>query len=184
MSRKYKFYDSTYPHFVSFAVVNWIDLFTRRIYFEVILDSLRYCIEHKSLIVNAWCIMSNHVHLIIRSETNELADIMRDMKKFTSAELIRQIEQHPQESRRAWLLWMFRRAGERNGNNKKYQLWQQHNQPTQLDSSEKLKQRLDYLHMNPVKAGFVEEPKDWLYSSAKTYAGIDGMLELELIELP
>jgi REP element-mobilizing transposase RayT len=126
--------------------------------------------------------MTNHVHLIIRSETNLLQNIMRDMKKFTSKKLIESIENNSQESRKDWLIWMFKRAGGANNNNKNYQLWQQHNQPIELFTNKMIDQRLEYLHMNPVKAGLVAEPEDWLYSSAKNYAGSEGILELELID--
>lgn len=181
MSRKYKFHNSAYPHFVSFATVFWIDLFIRRFYSEIIVDSLSYCIDNKGLILNAWCIMTNHVHLIIRSETGELSDIMRDLKKFTSKKLITCIQERPQESRKDWMLEMFSRAGKINPNNKNWQVWQQHNQPIELSNNTILDQRLDYLHMNPVKAGFVDKPEDWLFSSTKNYAGLGSMLTLEWI---
>lgn len=180
MSRKYKFQESHIPHFVSFATVGWVDLFTRRIYFKVLTDSLEYCIKNKGLIVNAWCIMTNHVHLIIRSDTNQLQNIMRDMKKFTAKELIGTISDHPQESRSKRLLKGFKRAGRANSNNTYYQVWQQHNHPIALTTNKMIDQRLDYLHMNPVKAGFVERPQDWLFSSAKKYTGAQGFLDLEL----
>ncbi len=182
MSRKYKFYDSSRPYFVSFAVIHWIDIFIRRIYFDVMVDSFDYCINQKGLILNAWCIMPSHVHLIIRSETNQLEDIMRDMKKFTSKKLVETIHERLQESRREWMLRMFRQAGEANSNNTEYQVWQQHNQPIELSTNEMIDQRLDYLHANPMKAGFVTKPEHWLYSSAKNYAGLQKMLDLELIE--
>jgi len=114
MSRKYKFHDSRSPHFVSFSVVNWIDLFTRKEYFDIMIESLSYCVEHKGLIMNAWCIMTNHVHLIIRSDSNQLEDILRDMKKFTSKRLIEEVKMKSGESRKDWILWMFKRAGEKN----------------------------------------------------------------------
>jgi len=180
MSRKYKFHDHQLPHFVSFATVRWLDLFTRRIYFTVVIDSLDYCIENKGLILNAWCIMTNHVHLIIRSDTNQLQNVMRDMKKFTAKKLINTISDHAQESRREILLKVFRRAGKANSNNTTFQVWQQHNHPVELSTNEMISQRLEYLHMNPVKAGFVDQPQDWLFSSAKQYAGSKGFLELEL----
>ncbi|MDR9364950.1 MAG: transposase [Balneolaceae bacterium] len=182
MSRKYKFHDSRSPHFVSFAVVNWIDLFTRREYFDIMMESLSYCIEHKGLIMNAWCIMTNHVHLIIRSETDQLQNIMRDMKKFTSKKLIKDLEDNRQESRKDWILWMFKRAGIKNSNNKLWQVWQQHNHPIELSTNEMIEKRLEYLHLNPVKAGFVKKPEDWFYSSARQYAGFSGILELEIID--
>ncbi|MCW9708262.1 transposase [Fodinibius salsisoli] len=100
MSRKYKFYDSSKAHFVSFATISWLDVFTRRPYFNVITESLSYCINSKGLVVNAWCIMTNHLHLVIRSDTNKLGAIIRDMKKFTAKKLISCIHSNPQESRK------------------------------------------------------------------------------------
>lgn len=125
--------------------------------------------------------MTNHLHLIIRSEENQLQDIIRDMKKFTSKKLIQSIWENPQESRKNWLLWLFKREGEKNSNNSSYQVWQQHNHPIELSTNEMLDQRLEYLHMNPVKAGFVDKPEDWINSSARNYAGLQGKLNLEFI---
>ena len=182
MSEKYKFGDSCLPHSVSYSVVNWINLFVRMEYFNVIKASLSYCIDNKGLIVNAWCIMPSHIHLIIRSDTSDLSEIMRDMKKFTSKKLIQKLKITTKESRRNWLLRMFKKSGKSTGQNKYYQVWQQGNHPIELDTNEKVNQRLQYLHMNPVKAGFVEKQEDWKFSSAKQYAGGKGMLMLEKVE--
>ncbi|WP_261382260.1 transposase [Mucilaginibacter achroorhodeus] len=132
MGRKYKFHTHHDIYFVSFATVNWVDVFVRRVYCEIIVDSLRYCITHKSLEVYAWCIMSSHVHLIISTEEGNLSDIMRDLKRHTAKAILKEIEENLQESRRDWMLWMFKRAGERNPNNETYQFWQQNNHPVQL----------------------------------------------------
>ena len=182
MSRKYKFSDNSKLYFISFSVVYWIDVFIRNEYRDILLDSWRYCAQHKGLEVYAWCIMTSHVHMIIGSEGSKLSDIVRDMKSFTSTSLKKAIVENPQESRKEWLLWMMKRAGEKNGNNKDFQFWQQHNQPVELYSNEMLDQRLKYIHDNPVKAGFVEEPEHYLYSSARDYCGIKGLLPIALIE--
>jgi len=87
MSRKYKFLDQDKLYFVSFAVVNWIDLFIRTEYKNILPDSWRYCQQHKGLDLYAWCIMTSHVHMIIGSRGENMEDIMRDMKKHTSIEL-------------------------------------------------------------------------------------------------
>ena len=126
--------------------------------------------------------MNNHVHLIISSQQSRLEDIMRDMKKFTSGELIRAIESNPQESRKNWMLWLFRSAGEMNPNNKNYQFWQQDNHPIVLDKSAIIQQKLNYIHDNPIRAGLVYEPWQYPYSSALDYYGKGtGMLPLELL---
>ena len=107
MSRKYKFHDNSQLHFVSFATVNWIDVFIRNEYKEVLLESLRFCQLKKNLELYAWCIMTSHVHLIIGSHGNPMEDIMRDYKSFTSTTLKKVITENPIESRREWMLWMF-----------------------------------------------------------------------------
>ena len=181
MGRKYTIADSTRLHFVSFATVNWIDVFIRRLYCEIVVDSLKYCIDNKGLELYAWCIMSSHVHLIISSEKNDLRSILRDLKRHTSKTILEAIETNVQESRREWMLWMFARAGKHNPNNENYQFWQQNNHPIQLSTHEMLMQRLHYLHHNPVVSGCVAKPEDYLFSSAYDYSGHKGLLPVILI---
>lgn len=169
MGRKYVFHEHDQLYFVSFATVNWIDVFVRRIYCDIIVDSLKYCIENKGLELYAWCIMSSHVHLIISTEKGSLSDIMRDLKRHTSKAILKAITDNIQESRRDWLLWMFERAGKHNANNEQYQFWQQNNHPIELSTHQMMIQRLDYLHNNPVESGAVDYPPNYLYSSAKDY---------------
>ena len=169
MSRKYKFRDQQQLYFITYTVVNWIDLFTRNEYKDILLKSWAHCCGQKGLEVYAWVIMTNHVHMIIGSNKNPLEDIMRDMKRHTSMELKTAIQQHPGESRKEWMLWMMERAGKKNGNNADFQLWLQHNQPIELTTIEMLQQKLEYIHNNPVTAGFVDKAEEYLYSSARDY---------------
>jgi REP element-mobilizing transposase RayT len=182
MSEKYKFYNKEDLYFVTLTVVNWIDVFTRNVYKDALLDSWKYCIREKGLVIHAWCIMTNHVHMIISSEENELSDIMRDMKSYTSTTIRKLIIENAEESRKEWMLKMMIQKGEQNKNNIDFQLWQQHNYPIVLDSNYLKDQKLNYIHNNPVKAGFVEEPEDYLYSSARDYCGIQGLVEIVMIE--
>jgi len=178
MSRKYKFGDNSQLYFISFSVVYWIDVFVREEYKNVLLESWKFCQEKKGLEIYAWCIMPSHVHMIIGSNNKNMEDIVRDMKSYTSTSLKRMIREHPQESRREWLLWMFERAGKKNGNNKEWQFWQQHNQPIQITTQKMYDDVLDYIHQNPVVSGFVFEAEQWIYSSAKNYAKNDGFIKL------
>ncbi|WP_151088149.1 REP-associated tyrosine transposase [Hymenobacter baengnokdamensis] len=182
MSEKYKIQASQQLYFVSFATIQWIDVFTRRLYNDIFVDSLRYCQQHKGLEIYAWCLMTNHAHLIISSEAENLSGILRDLKRHTAKELLRAIEENGQESRRDWMLRMFARAGQQNSHNTHYQFWQQSNHPIELHSNDLQRQRLAYLHRNPVVAGFVDEPEDFLYSSARNYADRPGLLKVLLIE--
>ena len=118
--------------------------------------------------------------------------ILRDFKSNTSRKLRVAIKNHPRESRQEWMIWMMERAGKRNSNNNDWQFWQQHNQPIELSTNKMLDQRINYLpaalqvlweaglHINPVEAGFVSNPEDWIYSSAIDYSGGKGLLDIIL----
>lgn len=181
MSRNYKFHNPDGIYFISFATIKWIDLFVRERYFVVLANSLEYCQKNKGMIIYAWCIMTNHVHLIFRAESSNPSDLIRDMKTYTSKTLQKTINDIPGESRKEWLLQMMKEAGAANCNVKQYQLWQQHNQPIELFTNHMIDQKVDYIHNNPVVAGFVENPTDWKYSSAKNYAGECGVIDVCLV---
>lgn len=165
----YKIRDQYAVHFITFAVVEWVDVFTRKAYVDILLESLRYCIAHKGLKVHAWCFMSNHVHLIASATDGNLSDILRDFKKFTSKTIIDAIEASNDESRKNWMLWIFKKAGEKNSRNSSYQFWRQDNHAIYLDTVPFTLDKLNYLHNNPVKAGIVEKAEDYLLSSARDY---------------
>ena len=178
MSRKYKFHDNDKLYFISFATVYWIDVFTREEYMQVIIYSWKHCQENKGLEIYGWCIMPSHVHMIMGSKKNKLEDIVRDLKKHTSLELKMAIKNNNFESRKGWIIWMMERAGMKNGNNKDWQFWQQHNKPTEIKDQEMFDKTLDYIHQNPVVAGFVTKPEDWKYSSTQDFCGMKGLVEL------
>ena len=180
MSRKYKFRNPEALYFVTFATVNWIDVFTRRDYKDIMVDRLNYCIANKGLVVYAWVVMTNHVHLVIERKGDNLEDVLRDMKKHTAKSIINAIKENPQESRKESMLWMFERAGSKNSHNKTYQFWQQHNQPIELmRKAFDIDNTIDYIHFNPVKAGFVERQEDFPYSSARDFSGTKGLVNIE-----
>lgn len=183
MPSKYTIQDHQALHFITFATVEWIDALSRPVYKDIVVDSLQYCITNKGLILYAYVIMSNHVHMIAAAQEGyHLSDILRDLKKFTSKRLIEAIENNPQESRKRWMLWIFRSAGQKNHNNQTYQFWQQDNRPIELSSNLMMDQRLNYIHNNPVEAGIVFEPHYYVYSSAVDYAGGKGLVDIEFIE--
>ena len=180
MSSKYKVGENAIPHFVTFSVVGWIDVFSREQYKELFLESLKYCQQKKGMVLHAWVIMTNHVHLIISSNSNKLEHIVRDLKKFTSKQIIKAIQENNSESRKEWMLNIFSYSGKNNNNNKDFQFWKQDYHPIQLDTPEKMKQRLDYLHENPVRSGLVWEPWHYKYSSAiDYYTNEHGLLKVE-----
>jgi REP element-mobilizing transposase RayT len=183
MSRKYKIRDQEAVYFVTFTVIRWLDVFTRKEYRDIFLDSIRYCQQHKGLHVFAYCVMSSHVHMIVsRQGDQKLEDVIRDIKKFTALKIIDAIGRNPQESRKDLMLWLFERAGTHNSNNVRYQFWQQHSHPIEIATNEMLDQRLNYIHNNPVVAGIVRYPEEYLYSSAGNYARLpETVMEVRVI---
>lgn len=183
MASSYKITDPEGIYFCTFATVGWIDLLTRRVYKDILVDNLRYCQQHKGLKLYAWVIMSNHLHLIAAHENGYLSDLLRDYKGYTSKKLYEAINSEP-ESRREWMRRMFAWAGKHNPNNLHFQIWQHDNRPKQLlpHMHSFALQKLEYLHANPVRAGYVDEPEDYIYSSARCYAGRKGLLDVEFYE--
>jgi REP element-mobilizing transposase RayT len=179
----YKIRNKEGVHFITFAVVEWVDVFTRKEYCDLLLDSIRYCQKEKGLLVHAWCLMSNHVHLVVSAVNNDTSNILRDFKKFTSKKIISAIIENKQESRRDWMLEIFKKAGDANSRNRNYQFWRQDNHPKELFSEKFTNQKLNYIHNNPVVAGIVEKAEDYLYSSARDYffGKPCGLLEIDFL---
>lgn len=181
MSTKYRFHKPDAAYFISFATVNWVDVFTREIYFEIIIDSIKYCRENKGMELFAYCIMPNHVHMIFRSANNDPAGLIRDFKGFTSRKIIAAIKENNKESRKEFLLKMFEEAGSTKSNVEKYQLWQHDNKPIEVFSNKVVKQKFDYIHNNPVEEGLVISAIDWKYSSARNYYGDNSIVKIDLL---
>lgn len=100
MSRKYKMYNKQGLYFVSFAVVYWIDAFVRNEYFEIIIESLYYCIKEKGLQLYCYCIMPSHIHLIFSDKNENPSKLLKEFKTYTSKKLRKTIEENIQESRK------------------------------------------------------------------------------------
>jgi len=172
---------SGYVYFLTLTVVEWIDIFTRPDYRHLIVDSLNYCIANKGLKVYSWCLMSNHLHLIAGTTDDIiLSDILRDFKKFTSKAITNTIQTIP-ESRKEWLLNHFEYAGKCNKKNLYYKVWQDGNDAKEIHLTPFLDEKMAYIHNNPVKAEVVAKPEDYLYSSARDFAGEKGLVNIEFI---
>ena len=184
MSIRYKFADNTYAYFTTSTIVDWCDIFTREMNKKILLDSIRYCQTNQGLIIHAWVLMTNHFHSICScKDGKDIGLIWRNIKSFTAMELIDAIIKNPIEPKREHWLYAFEKAGQESSSNFRFKIWQHENHPVMLDSTEKFNDRLNYIHWNPVKAGFVTEPAHWLYSSAVDYfTDRKGLLELSILE--
>jgi REP element-mobilizing transposase RayT len=183
MKEGYVIRDQTLPHYITATVVNWIDVFTRQTFRDSIIESLDYCIKNKGMILYGYVIMSNHIHLIIQSQDGKLSDLIRDFKKFTAKNILEKIQVIP-ESRKEWMLERFKLAAEKHTRNKKYQFWQYGNHPEEIYTNKFMWSKLDYIHLNPVRAGLVENASQYIYSSASNYINDAGLLKIEKADNP
>ena len=181
MGEAYQIRDQHQAYFVTFQVVGWTDIFTRRVYKDIIIDSLTYCREKRGLLVLAYVIMSNHIHAILQSQTGDLSGTIRDFKKFTSKAILKEMKSNGKESRKDWMEMIFRYHARFNKRNAKHQFWTHENHAIELDNRAIFEGRFKYTHENPVKAGLVEKPEDYLYSSARNYADLDSVMEVDII---
>ena len=173
MPTGYQIKEQNALHYITLQVVYWVDIFTRYVYRDIVIQSLRYCQQAKGLEIYAYVIMSNHIHIIVKSETENLSDILLDFKKFTSKRIAETIETTT-ESRKEWMLRLFSHAAKRQNKKGNYQIWTHENHAIQLYSNEVIQEKVQYIHTNPVRSRLVEKPEDYIYSSAKDYAGENG----------
>ena len=178
MSRNYKFHNSKGLYFVSFAVVGWLAVFTRNEYKDLVIESLEFCQKNKGMEIHAWCIMTNHVHLIFRSiKEQNPALLLGDFKRFTSRSITKAIQDNPQESRKEFLLDFFKNEAHKSSNVQNYQFWRHDNKPIELWSNKVIQQKIEYIHNNPVAGGLVYKAEDYVYSSALDYVDENGLIE-------
>jgi putative transposase len=153
-------------YFVTLTVTNWIDVFTRRLYNDFIIENLAWNQNHNNLNIYAYVIMTNHIHMVANVTDGSLGDVLGRFKTYTSKELFKMIVNNEQESRRDWMIKSFEHAGKYNPLNTNHQFWQNGNYPVLLYSPAVIDQKIDYIHENPVRAGFVGAAHEFWYSSA------------------
>ena len=178
MAEAYQIKNQKGLYFLTLQVVGWADIFTRKIYRDVIIDSFVFCRKSKGLKVYAYVIMSNHVHCIVSAENN-LSDVVRDFKKFTSKEILKLVNENTQESRKEWLLMIFKYHAKFNKRVEKFQFWTHENHAVELTSNEMIESRVNYIHQNPIRAGYVEQAHEYIYSSAKNFAEQLSLMEID-----
>ena len=183
MSTKYRFQDGDIPHFITLTLVEWIDLFSREKYKELIIENLKHYQESRGLLIHAYVIMTNHLHLIVSTDNgSKLENIIRDFKRYTARTIYTELKNDIRESRRKWLIRIMVKEGTRSSSNSKFKVWIHENHPVVLVDNFIMEQRMKYIHNNPVKAGICYTPEDYKYSSAGDYAGEKGLLDIVFIE--
>ncbi|MEL1245895.1 transposase [Flavobacterium sp. DGU11] len=183
MSTKYKATTPEQAYFITITTVGWVDVFTRLNQKYIIINALDYCCKSKGLEIYAYCLMPSHLHLMCKAANGFiLPDVMRDFKKFTSKKIVDAVANEP-ESRREWLLPLFQKACEHLKRNQNFKVWQDGYHAEIVETNWFIKQKVNYIHNNPVADKIVAYPEDYYFSSARNYAGLDNELDVILLDL-
>ena len=183
MSTKYKARTIGEAYFITITIVGWIDVFTRLGQKDILINALKHCQKERGLEIYAYCIMSSHIHMLCKaSEKEPLSNVMRDFKKYTSKKIIQRILEYP-ESRREWMLAYFKKSCAYLKRKQYYKVWQNGYHAEHIYSNSFIKQKMNYIHNNPVTEKIVAQPEDYVYSSARNYAELDSELEIIKLEI-
>jgi putative transposase len=169
---RYKVYDNAYPHFLTCTIVDWRPVFTRQDAVQILLDSLNFLQREKRIILFAYVVLENHIHFIASSDA--LSKEAGDFKSYTARRLLDLLDTVGAKS----LLDQsaFRKA--RHKTDRDHQFLQESSHPQQITSDDMMRQKIDYIHNNPIKRGFVDDPIHWRYSSARNYAGLAALIDV------
>jgi putative transposase len=175
MSEQYKAFDAEAPYFITFTLVEWIPLLNIPEFASMLIDSLKFCVQNKGISIFGYCIMPSHVHLIVKSELYPLGSVIRDIKKFTASQISHRTETVEKYHE---YFKVFQNSATGIKRNKHVKIWQDGYHPEIIISNKFFFQKLNYIHNNPVVAGFAARSEDYYYSSARNYAGLDAPLEI------
>jgi len=167
-------------YFLTFNTVDWVDIFIRPVYKQIIVHSLNHFIDQKGLTVYAWCLMTNHLHLLAQAKENGvIAEIEKEYKSFTTQKILEAIDTE-QEIRKNWMMERFENFSNRLGLLQKFHVWQTSSSPVFIDLQKKeaIIEHFEFIHNNPVRDRIVDTPSDYLYSSARDYSGMQGLVHI------
>ena len=170
---RYKIYEPTHPHFITCTILHWIPVFTNKESVGIIIESLKYLQQHDNLKIYAYVILENHIHLIVQSD-----DIAKDIGRFKSF-TARKIIDLLKEKNVATILDQLKFYKKSHKSDREFQLWQEGMQPKLIQNEIIMRQKIEYIHNNPVERGYVDDAAHWRYSSARVYEGEDGVLKVE-----
>lgn len=174
MSRsRYVILEPEKPHFLTCTVVEWMPVFTRPDAVQIILDSWGHLRLHEGLRLFGYVILENHLHFV--AQAPRLDKCLASFKSFTAARLIELLEAHKAER----LLARLRYAKKAHKSDRQYQFWQEGSHAEMVFSEAVMREKLEYIHQNPVKRGYVDMPEHWRYSSARNYAGLPGLIGID-----
>ena len=170
---RYKIYEPTKPHFITSTILHWIPVFTNQESVEILIQSFKHLQKSDDLKVFAYVILENHFHLVASS--SDISKSMQKFKSFTAKEILQLLQTKGVKTILEQLAF-YKKAHK---TTTQYQLWQEGIQPKLIENEEMMINKIEYIHNNPVKRGYVEKAEHWRYSSARDYASKEGLLEVE-----
>ena len=150
-----------------------MSLFTNPAIVRIIFESLRFLQRERNLQIYAYVVMENHLHMVVSSD-----DPAKDLANFR-AYTARSIIDSLREIKSKYWLKRLEEAKLDCKRDRKHQFWQEGYHPKQIISSDMMEQKINYIHYNPVKRGYVDEPTDWRYSSARNYEDKKGIIPVK-----
>ncbi len=171
---RFKIFENSYPYFVTSTIIEWMPLFGNKKIAEIIIDSLKFLQSNSRIEIFGFVIMENHLHLI--TQADDLVKEIGDFKSFTAREIIEYLKGHHYQE----ILNKLEYFKLSHKTDRKYQFWQEGFHPEQIFSREMMSEKLNYIHNNPIRRGYVEEAIHWNYSSSSNYAGLSGLLTVRI----
>jgi REP element-mobilizing transposase RayT len=178
MRSRYRITGQTPVYFITTSTHLWVPILFNETIFQILLDSLKYCQANKGLNIHGYVIMPNHLHAVIsHQEPEQIPQVVRDFKRHTATKIKMYLNDLGQFSQ---LFWIKIFHNKERGQNR---IWQAGYHPVAIWSMAVFEQKLNYLHFNPVKKGFVEKPEHWKYSSARNYLlGDESLMVIDRLE--
>ena len=170
---RYKVYEPTHPHFLTCTVLHWLPIFTNQESVQILLNSFTHLQKSDNLIIFSYVILENHLHLVASSD--DINKTMQKFKSYTAYELLKLLEKNNAKT----LLKQFAFHKKAHRKESTYQIWEEGFHPKLIESEEMMSQKIEYIHQNPIKRGYVDRAEHWRYSSARDYEGIEGLLTVE-----
>ena len=159
-------YPTIWPQFFTATILNWNHLLKEDEYKDIFIDSLKFMVDDKRVEVNAFIIMSNHVHIIWQPlQYYTLTQIQTSFMTYTAKTIKRKLLEDKPDVLEILKVNKYDRA---------YQIWKREPLSIELFTEKAFMQKLEYIHNNAVTAGLVSYAEEYKYSSAKFYfSGID-----------
>jgi putative transposase len=168
---RYRFLaEDTCPYFITATSVNWLPLFSNPDIASILMASLRYLVKCQRITIFAYVIMENRLHLIAAA-----SDLSAEIAKFKSYTARKSIDCYLEHDKR-FILNQLAFHKMRHKVDRSYQFWQEGSHPQQIENESVMRQKITYIHNNPVRRGYVDLPEHWRYSSARNYAGLEGLV--------